>query len=151
MLPRALVEKVVCYVVRDDRLLVFRHADLPYEETGLQVPAGTVRPGEAPVVAALREAGEETGLVGLRVVRPLGVTIYDAAPMRPERHRRHVFHLAVDGPVPQRWTSWERHDGHAPPTRFTCFWIPLAAGHVLSGGQGALLGRLADALADQER
>ncbi|MGE3288777.1 MAG: hypothetical protein AB7J32_22120 [Pseudonocardia sp.] len=41
----------------------------------------------------------------------------------------------------------------ATPRRpgFTCFWIPPAAGHVLSGGQGALLGVLADALAGQER
>ncbi|MGE3288778.1 MAG: hypothetical protein AB7J32_22125 [Pseudonocardia sp.] len=34
MLRRAFVEKVVCHVVRDDRLLVRRRADLPYEETG---------------------------------------------------------------------------------------------------------------------
>jgi hypothetical protein len=26
--------------------------------------------------------------------------------------------------------------------RFECFWVPLTRGHVLSGGQGALLGRL---------
>ena len=32
--------------------------------------------------------------------------------------------------------------GELEPIRFECFWIPLAAGHVLQSGQGALLGRL---------
>ena len=32
--------KVICYLVRNRELLVFRHADEPWEESGLQVPAG---------------------------------------------------------------------------------------------------------------
>ena len=135
-------QKALCYVVRDGRLLVFRHVDHSLEEGGLQVPAGSVRPGERPEAAALREAREETGLDGLRVVRALGVTEYDVAPYRFEFQRRHVFQLAVEGPVPERWTSVEEHDGEGEPTRFECFWISLAAGHVLQSGQGALLGRL---------
>ncbi|MGW4698638.1 hypothetical protein ACWEO1_40455, partial [Kitasatospora cineracea] len=41
-------EKVLVYVVRDGRLLVFRHTDYSYEEVGIQVPAGSIRPGAGP-------------------------------------------------------------------------------------------------------
>lgn len=145
---RTVRDKALSYVVREGRLLVFRHVDHSPEEVGLQVPAGTVRPGEEPEVAALREAREETGLGGLRVVRPLGVVEYDITPYRFEVQRRHVFELAVDGPVPQRWSSAEENDGVGEPIRFECFWIPLAAAHVLQSGQGALLGRLFEGMAE---
>ncbi|MBE1582304.1 NUDIX domain-containing protein [Nonomuraea angiospora] len=143
MLEKAVVQKVVCYIVRDDRLLVFRHVDYSYEEVGIQVPAGTVRPGEAPDAAALREACEETGLSGFTIVRKLGEVEYDITPERFEIQHRHVFQLRLDGPAPERWPSQEDHDGQGEPTRFECFWIPLEHGHVLQSGQGALVGLLA--------
>ncbi|MFG2394661.1 NUDIX domain-containing protein [Streptomyces lavendulae] len=77
-------EKVLVYVVRDGRLLVFRHSDYSYEEVGIQVPAGSIRPGETPEAAALREAREETGLAGFEIVRELGETEYDISPYRFE-------------------------------------------------------------------
>jgi hypothetical protein len=40
MLEKIVKDKVLCYVVRDGRLLVFRHTDYSYEEVGIQVPAG---------------------------------------------------------------------------------------------------------------
>jgi 8-oxo-dGTP pyrophosphatase MutT (NUDIX family) len=98
-------EKVVCYIVRDGRLLVFKHLDEPWDESGLQVPAGSIRPGESPEVAAIREASEETGLTALRLVRKVGEGQYDMAPYRPEIHHRHVFHLEVDEPTLDRWVS----------------------------------------------
>ena len=142
MPERIITDKVVCYVVRAGRLLVFRHLDFSWEEVGVQVPAGTIHAGEAPEAAALREAREETGLGGFAIVRKLGVTDYDIAPYRRELQRRHVFQLSLHEPTPERWFSREAHDGAAPATRFECFWIPLAAGHVLQSGQGALLGRI---------
>lgn len=145
---RTVRDKALSYVVREGHLLVFRHVDHSPEEVGLQVPAGTVRPGEEPEAAALREAREETGLGGLRVVRPLGVVEYDITPYRFEVQRRHVFELAVDGPVPERWSSAEENDGVGEPIRFECFWIPLAAAHVLQSGQGALLGRLFEGMTE---
>ena len=36
------------------------------------MPAGTIEPHELPADAVLREAGEETGLAGLRIVNYLG-------------------------------------------------------------------------------
>ena len=65
-----LKQKVVCYIVRDGRLLVFEHLDEPWVST-------------------------------------------------------------EDDP-----------DDGSGQKRFECSWIPLAQGHVLSGGQGALLGDL---------
>ncbi|WP_232236169.1 NUDIX domain-containing protein [Nocardia sp. BMG51109] len=141
---RPVVSKVLCYIVRDSRLLVFRHRDVPWEEVGVQVPAGSIRAGEAPEVAALREAREETGLTDFTVVRKLGDTHYDVSPYRFEIQHRRIFELALHEDTPERWFSREDHDGEGEPTRFECFWIPLANGHVLQSGQGALLGRLVE-------
>lgn len=35
---KVVVDKVLCYIVREGRLLVFRHTDYSYEEVGIQVP-----------------------------------------------------------------------------------------------------------------
>lgn len=141
---RVTKEKVLCYLVREGRLLVFRHTDYSYEEVGIQVPAGSIRDGETPEAAALREAGEETGLKDCQVMRKLGETEYDMSPYRFEIQHRHVFHLEPTEPTPERWASQEDHDGQQEPTHFECFWIPLEAAHILQSGQGALLGRLYD-------
>jgi 8-oxo-dGTP pyrophosphatase MutT (NUDIX family) len=137
-------DKVVCYIVRDGQLLVFRHTDYSYEEVGIQVPAGSIRPGETPDDTALREAGEETGLRDFKLIGKLGEATYDMTPYRYELQRRHFFHLEVAGPVAARWASQEDHDGKHEPTHFECFWVALEAAHILQSGQGALLWRLFD-------
>jgi 8-oxo-dGTP pyrophosphatase MutT (NUDIX family) len=136
----------VAYIVRDGRLLVFLHADDEhFDRSGLQVPAGTVRDGELPEQAVLREAFEETGLGGLRIERYLGVSEYDFRPYADAVHVRHFFHLSVEtSEVPERWFADERGDGDADPIRFELYWLPLAQGHVLAAGQSAMLGRLFD-------
>ncbi|MDP4501254.1 NUDIX hydrolase [Nonomuraea turcica] len=143
-ISKAIRDKALCYIVRDGRLLVFRHVDYGFEEVGIQVPAGTVKPGEEPEQAALREAREETGLRDFTVVRKLGTYEYDITPYRPEIHRCHVFQLALHQETPDRWASQEENDGLGEPIRFECFWIPLEHGHVLQSGQGTLLSRLFD-------
>ena len=40
----AIIEKAVCYITRDRRILVFEHPHVP--AAGIQVPAGTIHPGE---------------------------------------------------------------------------------------------------------
>ncbi|MCM6774480.1 NUDIX domain-containing protein [Nocardia sp. CDC159] len=143
MSRKVVVEKVVCYIVRDGRLLVFRHLDFGPEEVGIQVPAGTIKPGEAPAEAALREAREETGLHDYRIVRKLGTAEDDLTPYRSEIQLRHFYQLELlSATPPQRWQSQEDHDGVGTPTRLECFWLLLEAAHVLQSGQGALLGRL---------
>jgi 8-oxo-dGTP pyrophosphatase MutT (NUDIX family) len=142
MTDKVVKDKVLCYIVRDGRLLVFRHIDHSYEEVGIQVPAGSIRPDETPEEAALREAREETGFTHFKIVRKLGETTYDISPYRFEIQRRHVFSMELTEPTPERWASQELHDGEQEPTNFECFWIPLKAAHILQSGQGALLGTL---------
>ena len=143
-----MVQKAVAYVVHRGRLLVFTHDDVPIEVTGVQVPAGTVEPGEAPAEAAVREVFEETGLK-TRVVRELGTELYDVRPAKEERHERHFFQLApVVDSVPERWQAGEEHPSKGQAQRWTCWWAPLEHGHVLCAGFGALLGRV---VADAER
>lgn len=138
------VRKAVAYVVRDGRLLVFRHRDVDLAVAGVQVPAGTIRDGEDPADAAVREAVEETGQAGLRLVASLGVQDYDVRPGRHEVHERHFFELTTSAPVQDEWLWLERHDGVGEPTAFICFWIPLEHAHVLAAGFGALIGALSD-------
>lgn len=142
MPEKSVKEKVLVYVVRDEQLLVLRHTEYSYEEVGIQVPAGSIRSGETPEDAALREAREETGLHEFEIVRKLGEVEYDISPYRFEIQRRHVFQLKLTEETPARWKSQEDHDGEREPTHFECFWIPLVAAHILQAGQGALLGRL---------
>jgi 8-oxo-dGTP pyrophosphatase MutT (NUDIX family) len=70
------VDKVAAFVLRADHgqplLLVFDHPPADGAEASVQVPAGTVEPGEAPAAAVVREVEEETGLTGVRLVRELG-------------------------------------------------------------------------------
>jgi len=132
-------KKVIVYVLKGGRLLVFRHPDFSYEEVGIQVPAGTIKEGEDPEVAALRELQEETGYKDFKIVRFLGNATYDMHPQKQEIHERFFYLAEPTGELPERWESQEDHDGKRPPTRFECFWIPLERGHILSAGQGFFL------------
>ena len=138
---KAVVAKVVAFVLSAERVAVFRQDD---DGSGLQVPAGTLRPGEEPAAGALREAREETGLAGLRVVRGLGRYRWDISPIRREIQDRHVFQLAVDVAPPEEWTSQERHDGARPPTNLYFCWLRLGhpALRELVVGQGTFLDRV---------
>jgi 8-oxo-dGTP pyrophosphatase MutT (NUDIX family) len=111
------VQKVTAFITRPGSagldLLLFRHP-----EAGIQIPAGTVEEGEALQSAVLREAAEETGLHGLRVVAYVG-SIQITLPEDERRIHRHFFHLACDGSTLERWD--QDADGHT----FNCFWAPM--------------------------
>lgn len=141
-MPMTRKQKVVVYVVHDQKLLVFRHSDFSYEEVGIQVPAGTVNAEETTQQAALRELQEETGYTDFEIVRFLGKAEYDMRPYREEIQERYFFLAKSLIALPERWASEESHDAKAKPTRFECFWIPLENGHILQSGQGALLGKI---------
>lgn len=121
-------QKVVAYITWRNALLVFSHPDFP--EAGIQAPAGTIEPGELPEAAVLREAYEETGLGGLRLVAPLGKHHYDMSSFgRDEVHHRYFFHLRCAETPPHSWRHLEEYalEG-AEPIIFEFFWAALPAG-----------------------
>lgn len=67
-----MIEKVTAFITRPGQngreLLVFQHPN-----AGIQLPAGTVEPGEDVETAVLREAFEETGLKQLTIARQLAI------------------------------------------------------------------------------
>jgi len=137
------VAKVLCYVVRDGDLLVFRHRSYP--DAGLQVPAGTLRDGEAAALGALRETEEETGRRGFRVLRFLGRYDYEFRNTfdgveRHEMHDRHVFLLEPPADLPDRWSY--RADDEEGDFWFEFSWVPLGADLRLAGEQHALTARI---------
>jgi 8-oxo-dGTP pyrophosphatase MutT (NUDIX family) len=70
------IQKVYAYILDNfadgDYLLVFEHVDFP--EAGIQMPGGSVEPGETFTEAAIREAREETGISNLILAEKLGVS-----------------------------------------------------------------------------
>ncbi len=128
-------QKVFAYITSDNRLLVFEHV---HHDAGIQVPAGTLKPGEDPIDGAIREAFEETGLARLSVIGVLGTADHDDRPWgRDEIHHRIFVHLRCDVPTPETWEHWEGDPDDAPGTAylFRLFWRslddlpPLCAGH----------------------
>ncbi|MBM3257405.1 MAG: NUDIX domain-containing protein [Candidatus Liptonbacteria bacterium] len=143
-MPKVIKKKVLVYCVHNNRLLVFRHLDYSWEQVGVQVPAGSIRDGETPEQAALRELREETGYDTFEVEGFLGTTLYDISPYRAELQERYFYTARPTKELPERWECKEDHDGKQAPTRFECFWIPIEGAHVLQAGQSSMLWRLAD-------
>lgn len=135
-------QKVVVYCVQEEKLLVFRHVDFSWEEVGIQVPAGSIREGENPNDAALRELQEETGFKDFEIEAYIGADTYNLNPYRDEIQERHFFRARPTKELPQLWNSQEDHEGKEHPTRLECFWIPLRRAHVLQSGQGSMLYKL---------
>jgi 8-oxo-dGTP pyrophosphatase MutT (NUDIX family) len=131
-------QKVLVYVIRDQpaerQVLVFTHRD--FAEAGVQVPAGTVEPGEAPDAAAYRELVEESGLTAAqaRLVRKL------AEALEPEQEQnRHAYWFAPVTALPDHWAHCVAGAGEDRGMRFDYFWLPVSAGAQLAGGQGRFL------------
>ena len=144
-MPKAITNKVIAYITQGDKLLVFNHPLHP--EAGIQVPAGTIKRGESPDKAVIREAREETGLHQLEIRSFLGVreqdwSLYGLA----EVHRRHFFHIECREETPSTWRHYENDpsDGSPAPIEFEFFWVKFPDEvPELSGGQGELLHKLA--------
>ncbi len=142
--------KVFAYVIHPclSNVLIARHVDFP--EAGLQVPAGTVEPGEALEDALWREVEEETGLSSEcfePLVRKLGEAIVEVNTSRGSQcHYRHFFRLDVRGDVEclETWQHTETFcDDGSPPVLLEYFWCPVKlARHVLWPGHGEYLDAL---------
>jgi 8-oxo-dGTP pyrophosphatase MutT (NUDIX family) len=140
--------KAFAYITSGPRLLLLAQPDHP--DAGIQVPAGTARPGEPIIAAALREAAEETGLVDLALAGVLGERSVDMrAHGRNEIHDRTFVHIRCHQDTPDTWDHWETDPDGAPGTRFrfTLFWASLDARlPALIGGHDALVSRLRQAM-----
>lgn len=122
-----LKRKAFAYITHGQRLLVFRHSWVP--EAGIQVPAGSIEPGESPEDAVLREAREETGLSGLMLAGFLGDQVRPMADFGIEEiHHRYFFHLLIQADPLATWRHSERHrsDIAAEPIVFEFFWVDLS-------------------------
>jgi 8-oxo-dGTP pyrophosphatase MutT (NUDIX family) len=121
--------KAFAYITHDERLLVFSHPHAP--EAGIQVPAGTVKPGERPEEAVMREAFEETGLAGLKLAGCLGEARRDMSDFGlDEIHHRTFYHLRCENDPPDTWQHYETDlpEGDAEPILFEFFWARLPHG-----------------------
>lgn len=138
-------QKVQCYITREHarslQVLVFEHVDYP--DAGIQVPAGSIKPGETPEEAALREAWEESGVRELRVQRYIGKFHWWHADQR-EDNECHVFHLITLQTLPESWEHVVSAGAEDKGLRFVYYWLDCAvAAQVLSSNQGDYLKYLA--------
>ncbi len=119
-------DKVVAYITHDDRLLVLKHTES--EEAGIQVPGGTLRPGENLAEAALREAVEETGLTELQLRTFLGsAEQWLPGPTGRVMKVLAYFHIECTGDVQERWRHFEEDpsDGTPGPIEFELYWVRM--------------------------
>ncbi|MBD1549452.1 NUDIX hydrolase [Roseibium aggregatum] len=119
--------KAYVYLTCGSRLLVFSQPDQP--DVGLQVPGGTLDPGESHLIGAKREFLEETGLDLDIAFHHLADQehVYDQAPgMLPGLHKRRHFHAAIDTAPADEWEHYEMTpSAGGPPIRFRLFWLDL--------------------------
>lgn len=123
-------EKAFAVITRDSPVgmdvLLLLHPDHP--GAGIQLPAGTVKPDEEIMAAAVREATEETGLTHLKLEGVLGETMFDARPWgRNEIHHRTFVHFACQEETPLVWEHREDDPDDAPGERirFELRWVPF--------------------------
>lgn len=119
-----LIPKVSVFVIdADDRLLVFEHPRSP--TAGVQLPAGTMEPGEEPVAAAFRELCEETGKDSFEITRFVASRqIAEVRQGREELHDRWFFQASPIQELPDGWMGGEWTSAGWEPFRF--YWIDRA-------------------------
>ena len=109
-------QKSFSYIIRLNQagpeLLVF--ASL--EEPGLEIPKGSVQPGEMPAQAAMREVEEESGLRAMTLVKELGVTLW-------QDEEQHFFLFRADELLPDRFEHVVTGQDGDRGTRYQYRWI----------------------------
>jgi 8-oxo-dGTP pyrophosphatase MutT (NUDIX family) len=103
MPKRPVVHKAcACLVDAAGRLLVFHHPG----DRNMQLPKGTVEPGEAPEDAVRRELLEESGIAFDGPLHPLGTLERDCpAGVEGNKHRHpqlwHLYLMRAEKPLPE--------------------------------------------------
>ncbi len=118
------------------QLAVFRHPDFESMTLGVQVPGGTIEPGEPPQMGALREAFEESGLVNFARVRHLMTDCWKGWDGLRERH---FYQLEAKLPIPDTWnhtvSSGELDEGMV----FAYRWVTVDEARTLLSHMGDYL------------
>ncbi|WP_293026728.1 NUDIX domain-containing protein [Natronococcus sp.] len=124
------VPKVCAYITRNGRELLTFEAN---GHDGLQVPKGTIEPGESPLEALHREVAEESGLTELESTRRLAEDVWVRRLSPPKLYRRHFFHVSVEEDR-DRWTHVVTGDGEERGMEFEYAWreLPPARDFALS-------------------
>ena len=117
--------RVFTYITQGENLLVLDHVDYPELEP--QIPGGTIKKGERPEEAALREAHEETGLSQLEVICFLGSFEIDLRDIgKEETIKAWFFHLRTTEATESSWRYFEMDSSeNADPIEFELYWVPL--------------------------
>jgi len=134
------IAKVIAYITRErggeTQLLVFEHVDFP--DAGVQVPKGTVEPGETIGNAARREVREEAGLTMLDGLEYIG-QITQTAPrfVSSDVEEWNFFAMRADGNIADReaWTHRVQGRGEDKGMWFRYYWVVLNPGLELAGRQ----------------
>lgn len=141
-------ERVFTYITRAEQLLVLEYVDGRYKLP--QIPGGTVKEGEQPAAAALREAFEETGLSALKMVKNLGHFERDLTDIgRDETIVAWFFHLCTDEATPDSWRHFECDSSEGfGPIEFALSWVPLDRLPQLGGIDDVMLEQLHQSVQD---
>jgi len=122
-----IVHKAVAAVVRrgGGELLAFAHP-----LAGVQLPRGTVEPGETPVEGVLRELEEESGLRLEVEPRLVGewTRVLDGRFGEAATHDVHLWHLfVIEAPegLPDRWTHHASGSPEEEGLAFAFRWLPV--------------------------
>ena len=115
------VQKACAYVTRGgSEVLVFEGPN----HDGLQIPKGTVEPGETPREAMYREAIEESGLATFEGVDHLVTDVWTRRESPPKRYVRHFYHAPVHEPR-DAWTHTVTGAGPERGAEFSFSWLDL--------------------------
>lgn len=113
------VTKACAYITRGgSELLVFEG---PGHE-GLQIPKGTVEPGEVPREALCREVVEESGLATIEGVQHLVTDVWTRRESPPKRYVRNFFHVPVHESR-DAWTHTVTGSGAERGHEFEFSWV----------------------------
>jgi ADP-ribose pyrophosphatase YjhB (NUDIX family) len=138
------VQKAQAYIVKGEgknaKLLVFEH-DEQWSEAGIQVPAGTIDPGEAPEEAVIRETEEECGLHDLKIARKVDHYMHFRH-IRKEFNDRHVFLMETQDSR-DAWVHKVAGQGKDQGMNFHYYWMPIQeAAYRLADTQGCSIHRI---------
>ncbi|QSX00200.1 NUDIX hydrolase [Haloterrigena alkaliphila] len=113
------VRKACAYITRGTgELLVFEGPG----HDGLQIPKGTLEPGESPREALHREVREESGLATLSATNHLTTDVWTRRESPPKRYVRHFFHARVHE-LRDRWTHTVTDGGGEHGAEFDFRWV----------------------------